>query len=482
MDYLPVLNRLPLFTSAGTDLRPLLAFLIQENVRLGVEELTEPCADFDFESCLTLLPPELAIDAREVLGLENIPYEFDEADDLENCVEMETGELEGISLEKLIEKMTEGSNNELMNVVLYTYPVYTDSRTLLNTLISRYNMPTPPLMSHTERCFFETRRLRNVQSKVASVMKRWIKDWPHIFSTQSELREMLFEFLSTQEPQSALITRAVAQTLNSVDDNPELVFRFNELTVPPAPILPREMDFKAEPLLLWNPTEIARQLTLIDLAYLKRIRIEECLERKWEKADKEINAPNIVAIANRFASARALFTTATVSATDFTNRVKVFKKLLETSHEALAIGNFETPFVIASALKSDAFVVLHKSTKEVMKSATHKNMWNRLDSLYSGDFSTVRNEMLSANCLVPCFLALRQELTRADISLPNFLENHLINLRKHRISAETINRLRQFQDLNVPFHRVAMLHDYLSQDCKIEDEVLHKLAVDLESN
>mmetsp|Transcript_5350 Transcript_5350/g.9818 ORF Transcript_5350/g.9818 Transcript_5350/m.9818 type:complete len:481 (+) Transcript_5350:1731-3173(+) len=480
MDYLPVLNRTPLFTSSGTDLRPLINFLIQENVRLGVEELAPLDPNFDFESSLSLLPTDLAMDAREALDLGDLTYKFDEADDLENCVEMESGELEGCSLTKLVEKMTEGSNNELMNVVLYTYPVYTDSRTLLKLLIDRYNMPLPPLMSHTERCYFETRKLRNVQSKVASVMKRWIKDWPHLFAPHSELRDMLNEFLQSQEPQSALITRAVAQTLNSVEDNQELVFRFSELTVPPPPILPREMDFKAEPLLLWNPVEIARQLTLIDLAYLKRVRIEECLERKWEK--KPAEAPNIVALADRFGFARALLTLATVSVSDFTNRVKVFKKLLETSHEALLIGNFETPFVISSALKSDAFVALHRSTKEVMKSAMHKSMWNRLDTLYSSDFSTVRSEMLSANCLVPCFLALRQELNRADISLPNFLENRLINLRKHRLSAETINRLRQFQDLNVPFHRVAMLHDYLSQDCRVEDEALHKMAVELEPN
>jgi hypothetical protein len=482
MDYLQTLNSTPLFTNSGTDLRPLLTFLIEESIRLGVEELAPVEADFDFEACLSLLPPELAIDAREVLGLENVTYSFDEADDLDNCVVMESGDLEGVSLEKLIEKMTEGSNNELMNVVLYTYPVYTNSRTLLSTLISRYNMPAPPLMSHTERCLFEARKLRNVQSKVASVMKRWIKDWPHLFTPHSELRELLMEFLSAQEPQSALITRAVAQTLNSVEDSPELVFRFNELTVPPAPILPREMDFKAEPMLLWNPTEIARQLTLIDLAYLKRVRIEECLERKWEKPDKDVKAHNIVAIAKRFESARALFIQATVSTTDFTNRVKVYKKLLETSYEALSIGNFETPFVIASVMKSDAFKALHKTTKEVMKSATHKSMWSRLDSLYETDFLAVRSEMLSANCLVPCFLALRQELNRADISQPNFLESKLINLRKHRLSAETINRLRQYQDLNVPFHRVAMLHDYLAQDCTAEDEALQKTAVELEAN
>lgn len=466
-----------LFTKSGTDLTPLLTYLIQENIRLGVEELDEVSAEFDFEACLSLLPPDLAVDAREVLGLDNVAYRFDEADDLDNCVEMESGELEGVSLEKLIEKMTEGSNNELMNVVLYTYPVFTDSRTLLKLLISRYNMPTPQLMSHSERAYFETRKLRNVQSKVASVMKRWIKDWPHIFAGQSDLRDTLMDFLSTQEPQSALITRAVAQTLNSIEDCHEHIYRFNELTVPPAPILPREMDFKAEPLLLWNPTEIARQLTLIDLAYLKRIRVEECLERRWEKPNKEINAPNIIAIADRFASARALLTVALVSAADFANRVKIYKKLLETSSEALSIGNFETPFVIASAMKSDAFVAMHKTTKEVMKSATHKSMWNRLDALYSaGDFAVVRSEMLSSNCLVPCFLALRQELNRADISMPNFLENRLINLRKHRLSSETINRLKQFQDHNIPFHRVAMLYDYLAQDCKIEDEVLQKMA------
>jgi len=49
-----------------------------------------------------------------------------------------------------------------------------------------------------------------------------------------------------------------------------------------------------------NVEEVARQLTLIEYDLFKAIKPWECLGQAWTKKDKEIKAPNIIAMIKRF--------------------------------------------------------------------------------------------------------------------------------------------------------------------------------------
>lgn len=50
----------------------------------------------------------------------------------------------------------------------------------------------------------------------------------------------------------------------------------------------------------WKPEEIAKQLTLIEFEMFSMIRTSEFFNQAWLKSDREIRAPNITAITQRF--------------------------------------------------------------------------------------------------------------------------------------------------------------------------------------
>ena len=412
--------------------------------------------------------PYMQIDCEDG---ESIPeYLFDSPESIDNIQYSPEAEIIGISFYKLIEMTTGSMSGELMNVFLSTYPLYATEEEVLFALAERLRIPEPMLASASEKRFFH-QHVRNVLShKLASIMKAWARLRPELFQPDSEFVEKVKNSLPAVEESRTLSTSSIASLpTQGVRSGPRDRLVFSESRIPLTPFLPQELDFRGSMLLSWDITEIARQCTLLDWTYLSRIEISECLGRKWEKEGKEKNAPNITAMSRRFAAARALFIRDVVYA-EKDNRVKLVKRLLDVAQACMTtFFNFETPFIISTVLKSDAIMELKKTMAQVVTKA-HKDTQKKLSSLYS-DFALVRQEM-QRQCNVPCWLALRQELAIIDIRNPqDFTSTGLINLQKHKHTAEVIARLKQYQTSPMPFFKVGMLYDYLEAKSDTLDEV-----------
>lgn len=274
--------------SDGRDLTELFQFLIEENARME-EEYGEPIdiLDDDLERNLEYLPEHFRELCRDIFTVKNKDsvYKFDEPDSPFNMEYSTEGELVGATFLKLIEKITDEGSTELSNTVFYTFPIYASPKELLEALIWRHSVPNPPLMSASELKAFQSKKVRSIQSKVASLLKKWIKLWPMHFKEQKGIKAMLQRFLedlrdSTNEAFTKTNCKAILQTLASLDEEEkDNKCTFGDLREPPQPQLPKEIDFKMEPLLLWSHTEIARQLSLIESDLLKTIGLGELLSR-----------------------------------------------------------------------------------------------------------------------------------------------------------------------------------------------------------
>lgn len=479
--------------SNGKDITELLLYLLEENKRME-EEFGEPLdiLEEDFEKNIQYLPDRFRDLCREIFTVlpQSTEYKFDEPDSIKNLEYNTDGQLIGSSFLKLIEKMTDEDSTELTDAVFYTFPLYATPKEMLEALLWRYNVITPPLMSRSELAAFQTKKVRRIQSKVASLLKKWIKLWPSHFKENRNLKTMLQRFLdnlkeSTNETYTKNNCKTILKQLNDIEEEEKKVrCTFGDLRIPEDPILPKEIDFKTEPLLLWSPIEIARQMSLIESDLLKKVDLNELLGRNWEKNDREQKAANIVAINKRFISCRYLFITAIVKQDDINNRVKIIKTLLEAANECLNnIHNYESPFIINSALKSDAIRALELTSREVKKSTAHKNIWTRIEELYHSDYEMVRNEMETQPCTVPCILALRNVLTKNDTLRPSILESKLINLAKHRVTADIVHKIRMYKENTLVYHPIKMLYQYLlAQDFKASDDDLYHRAKALEGN
>lgn len=395
---------------------------------------------------------------------EEIPqYIYDFPESVENIQYSPEGEIEGISFYKLIEMMTSGAT-ELIGVFLSTYPIYVTADEVLTALLERVRVPEPLLASTTERKAFQQSVLTVMSRKLASIMKTWVKLWPELFQLDSIFLTRVRAVLPGLEEGLSLSSGSMLVTKAKQRDR--LVF--SDSRVPMSPILPQELDFRGSMILAWDTTEIARQCTLIEWTYLARVEVSECLSRRWEKEGKEVTAPNIVALSKRFASARALLIDSVVY-TDKDNRLKIIKKLLDVANVCLTtFYNFETPFIIATAFKSDAMQAFKKTLAQITKA--HKDIQKKLASVYDSDFSAVRQEM-QRQCNVPCWLALRQELAKIDIRHGDFTQTGLINLQKQKMTADVIARLKQYQSNPVQCFKVGMLYDYLEAKNFVIDEL-----------
>ena len=421
---------------------------------------------------LDLLPEQLRLSVRNLcLRKENfmrvnvdleeeIPrYLYDSPESAENIQYSPEGEIDGISFYKLIEMMTAGAT-ELISVFLSTYPIYVTSEEVLTALLERIRVPEPLLASASERKAFHQLVVTVMSRRLASIMKTWAKLWPELFHSESVFLSRVSAVLPGLEDTSASFLVAKSK--------PRDRLIFSESRVPAAPILPQELDFRGSMLLAWDTTEIARQCTLIEWTYLARVEVGECLSRRWEKEGKETHAPNVVALSKRFAAARALFIHSVIYA-DKDNRVKVLKKLLDVANVCLTtFFNFETPFIITTAFKSDPLLSLKKTFFQIAKS--HRDIQKKLASIYESDFSAVRQEM-QRQCNVPCWLALRQELAKIDILHSDYTQTGLMNLGKMKMTADVIARVKQYQSSPVQCFKVGMLYDYLEAKNFTIDEV-----------
>ena len=479
--------------SNGKDITDLLQFLLEENKKME-EEFGEPLEilEEDFEKNIQYLPEHFRDLCREIFTVlpSSSEYKFDEPDSSKNLEYSPEGTFIGASFLKLIEKITEETSIELIDIVFYTFPLYATPKEMLEALIWRHNVTNAPLMSKSELACFQTKKVWSIQSKVASLLKKWIKLWPNHFKDNKNLKTMLQRFLdnlkeSTNEAFTKTNCKAILVLLNKIDEEEKKVrCSFGDLRIPEDPILPKEIDFKMEPLLLWSPIEISRQLSLIESDLLKKVGLGELLGRNWEKPDKDRLAPNVVAITKRFASGRELFISSIVKQDDINNRVKIIKTLLEAANECCnTIHNYESPFIINSALKSDPIRALENTVREVKKSVTHRNYWTKLEELYDSNFKAIREEMESQVCNVPCILALRQILTKNDIVRPDRLESQLINIAKHKVTADVIHKIRMYKETSLVYHPIKILYQYLlAQDFHADEAELYNRAKALESS
>lgn len=93
---------------------------------------------------------------------------------------------------------------------------------------------------------------------------------------------------------------------------------------PPPPITPKSPNF-----IDWDPVEVARQIARIEHALFSAIRETEFLNQNWSKEDRDVLAPNIVALIKRFNLVSTWVATTIVKEEKMKNRVNLVKNFIK---------------------------------------------------------------------------------------------------------------------------------------------------------
>ena len=146
-----------------------------------------------------------------------------------------------------------------------------------------------------------------------------------------ELRNKMLKFLSkdlhaTSHNRTADILRKQLEKIVSTKESAELSFTQS----PPKPILPKENNNNAS-LLDFDSEELARQITIVDLATFKKIRPAELLNSNWCKQDKLLRSPNVCALISRFQFLSGWVASEIVNTPNLEERVQKISKLIDVA-------------------------------------------------------------------------------------------------------------------------------------------------------
>ncbi|KAJ3124815.1 hypothetical protein HK098_000855 [Nowakowskiella sp. JEL0407] len=218
----------------------------------------------------------------------------------------------------------------------------------------------------------------------------------------------------------------------------------------PPPILPKSL--KRVSLIDLDPTEIARQLTIMEMKRYCAIGVVELLGQEWTKTPSL--APNVKAM-NHMQAKRCL-----------------------------ALNNFNTLISIQSALGSSAIVRLKK---------TWENLGNKLRQTYeniresigdSRNYIDYKNHIRTADlpCL-PCLSFSLVDLSYTEDGTSSIRNGRLVNFEKYGKLSLIIKEIQRFQ-VPYPLSDVPglqkWLNDVIENSCKRGMQELFRMSLELE--
>lgn len=373
----------------------------------------------------------------------DIKYDQDIINDQKN-------NLKAASIGKLIEILfveTVAVEKNYESTFLITYFSFVSNEELLEHVLSLYKKNR----SDVKFCI----RLYNF---IAS----WIKSeyFPLSIAIYSKFIELLNDelliskFLTTQ----GKIKKILITKLTSVQNRPPILYEN----------ISKEIKRNTDKfdILEWNPYEIAKQLTLIEMQLFKQIQLKECFGLAWSKKNKEELAPNIVAITERFNKMSSWIEYCILREKDLKIRTSILSKFIQVLKFCRDLNNFTTVNQIVAALRS-ASVYRLKKTFEGIKEDDKKAL-ETISSLFElPPYTELKNTLqkLGGHPSVPFIGVYLTDLTFIEEGNPNEIKNNnktFINFFKRRLFSETLKDIQLFQQNSYKFASNETLNDLLT--------------------
>lgn len=213
--------------------------------------------------------------------------------------------IRGGSLMALAEQLTRHDklDSNFNNTFLLTYRSFTTARELFELLVHRFGIQPPEGLSPADYEVWRERKQSPIRFRVVNILKNWFETFWMEDGAEEDTKVLIrdvYNFArdtikSTETPGSAPLMAVLDQRMSGKDVGRRLIQTQNQST--PAPIMPKNM--KKLKFLDIDPTEFARQLTIIESRLYGKIKPTECLNKRFGKkpAEGEPNpAPNIAAL------------------------------------------------------------------------------------------------------------------------------------------------------------------------------------------
>ncbi|KAK2759122.1 hypothetical protein FQN54_003221 [Arachnomyces sp. PD_36] len=365
------------------------------------------------------------------------------------------------------------------NTFLLTYRSFTTASELFEMLVYRFSLQPPYGLNPDELQMWADLKQKPIRFRVVNILKSWFEHFwmePNDDANMKLLRRVHAfakdSIAQTKTPGSTPLMAVVEQRIRGQDMTAKrLVPTLN--TPAPQPIIPKNM--KKLKFLDIDPTEFARQLTIIESRLYAKIRPTECLNKTWQKKvgpedpEPAANVKALILHSNQLTNwvAEMILTQA-----DVKRRVVVIKHFVAVADKCRALNNYSTLTSIISALATAPIHRLNRTWAQI--NARTSSVLEQMRRLMAStkNFGEYRETLHLANppC-IPFFGVYLTDLTFIEDGIPSLTPSDLINFNKRAKTAEVIRDIQQYQNAQYQLQPVPELQDYILSNMQAAGDV-----------
>uniref|UniRef100_A0A6B2L6A9 Ras-GEF domain-containing protein n=1 Tax=Arcella intermedia TaxID=1963864 RepID=A0A6B2L6A9_9EUKA len=357
-----------------------------------------------------------------------------------------------------------------------TYPSFTDSHTLFNKLMERYQ-PPPNFVSSDENLVNITKK------RVATLMLQWVTRDVDLLDTI--LIQKITNFAEVKLPQDKLesIGQRICQQLKKAESakNSSSNYKPPEIIIYNLPqISVSKLFFSA------HPVDIAEQLTLLDLEIFSRIELSELIGQRWVKESTQILSSNVVQLickVNRLAFWVGTMILLQVKVADRVDAIKFFVSVAQNLFQK---NNFNSLLGILAGLNLASITRLQITLNNLPKKTTELMEYLFTIQDPSSSFKHLREAKKKAGFNAVPYLGLNlQDLTRIDEGNATELivsGLNLINFPKFSLNETATSDLLIHQKAidNFKISKLEPLFTFLGELPALTEKELHSMSLERE--
>ena len=240
----------------------------------------------------------------------------------------------------------------------------------------------------------------------------------------------------------------------------------------------------------WDPTEIARQITIYTQQLYRNIECKELLSGGWTKIDKMEKSPNVSKLILRFNKISKWIMEEILSYDGSKDRAKVIEIFISVADELRKMNNLNDCFAVVTTFNHLSIKRLKRSWSKVSPEA--KSIQSELNKLCSilKNFEKIKNEFLeykknikNINSIkegcIPYLAPYLKDLAFLEEGQKYFNQNKLININKIIIVGRIIKNIKESQMFVYGYKPVYAL-SILSDPDPLDDDKLTKLSESIE--
>jgi len=230
--------------------------------------------------------------------------------------------------------------------------------------------------------------------------------------------------------------------------------------------------------------ELARQLTLIEYDLYRKIFPKEFLSLSWQKPDKDIRSPNLLAMIRNFNQISGWVVTCLVQESNLKKRARMLRDFVKLTAECWKLNNYNAVFALIAGLNSSPIHRLKKTWETSAATKQFEEMMVLTSNNNSWKF--YRNALHSAN--PPCIpylgiylsdLYFVEEANKTILDSPPYPAGY-INMFKCRKVAEVIQEIQQYQQKPYNLKPVESVQNYIREIEILNERLSFKLSLKAE--